>query len=51
MTERTCPECHAEFYENQQIPYLICPHCRAKLPEQSSDDADDGIFEKSINPS
>lgn len=44
MNPKTCPECHAEFYENPQIPYLICPHCGAKLNEFSSEDADEGVF-------
>ena len=49
MIEKTCPECHAEFYENPQIPYLICPHCGAKLNEYSSEDASDGELQTILN--
>ena len=45
MTKQSCPECDAIIWQNPAIPYLICPQCGCKLPEQSSEDADDGKLE------
>lgn len=42
MTKQLCPECQAIIWQNPEIPYLICPQCGCKLPEHSSEDADEG---------
>ena len=42
MTKQLCPECDSVIWQNPEIPYLICPQCGCKLPEQSSEDADEG---------
>lgn len=46
MTKQICPECYTVIWQNPALPYLICPHCGCKLPEYSSEDADEGALEK-----
>lgn len=46
MTKQLCPECQATIWQNPAIPYLICPQCECKLPEYSSEDADEGNVEE-----
>ncbi len=50
MTKQSCPECQAIIWQNPEIPYLICPQCGCKLPEYSSEDADDGKYDPELQP-
>ena len=43
--QTTCVECLKEIWiSKHDAPATHCPECGAKLPEQSSEDADDGYF-------
>jgi|GEM_PF-6121789 len=63
-----CPKCQAELSQDDvdldygldeitkeeelEMPYLICPHCGARLPEPnqfSSEDANEGVFKETQN--
>jgi len=48
MTKQLCPECDSVIWQNPEIPYLICPQCGCKLPEYSSEDADEGITKTEV---
>jgi len=40
-----CPHCLSDIWiPFHADPHIICPHCGARLPEQSSEDADDGTY-------
>lgn len=49
MIEKTCPECHCPYMDNPLMPWLICPHCGAKLNEYSSEDASEGELQTILN--
>ena len=41
-----CPECQLDiWYETEK--HVVCPHCGAKLNEQSSEDENEGEFNAS----
>lgn len=45
----TCPDCGNQYWNDQAVQHIICPHCGAKLNEFSSEDADDGKFKENTN--
>ena len=52
ITEIKCPECYVSIWQNLEMPYLICPHCGARLPKLnqfSSEDANEGVFKEIQN--
>jgi predicted nucleic acid-binding Zn ribbon protein len=47
ILQTVCSECKKEIYRKKsEDDYLYCIECGAKLPQQSSEDADDGRFEE-----
>lgn len=49
--QEQCANCDCDIWIKDGVRHLICPHCGAKLREQSSEDADEGCIMPAKQPS
>ena len=48
--QEECKECHIDIWYNPKgDKHVVCPHCGAQLPQQSSEDDDEGVMHENVS--